>query len=190
MHDAPTALRAKQKDARRLNTGTPKSHGTPCAMVLRLLRDLPGEPSLFATVARELCHHGVVPCIGGTGPHGLTVRGARTSRGATRPSQPASRSGDEWPLRPPCRGGLASLNHKFCLSERYIFLRGALDIVGQNRRRVFGVLPVVSWRQQPIIGTTYDNGHVCLAPKGRHGMGVGQSWRNGRLRASPNPWEG
>src|SRR6201995_1374195 len=45
VHDAPTALRAKGEDAREANTGTPKSPGTPCAMVLRLLRDLPGDPS-------------------------------------------------------------------------------------------------------------------------------------------------
>ena len=45
VHDAPTALRANKKDARRLNTGTPKSPGTPCAMGLRLLRARPGEPA-------------------------------------------------------------------------------------------------------------------------------------------------
>jgi hypothetical protein len=43
----------KEKDARRLNTGTPKSPGTPCAMVLRLLRALPGVSGLLASVARR-----------------------------------------------------------------------------------------------------------------------------------------
>src|SRR5215813_3225794 len=32
----------------------------------------------------------------------------------------------------PCRGGLASLNHNFCLSEIQIFLRGALDSSGKT----------------------------------------------------------
>src|SRR5581483_4069880 len=35
------------------NTGTPKSPGTPCAMVLRLLRALPGVPGLLAPVAAQ-----------------------------------------------------------------------------------------------------------------------------------------
>src|SRR6201999_3785224 len=35
-----------KENAREANTGTPKSSGTPCAMVLRLLRDLPREPAL------------------------------------------------------------------------------------------------------------------------------------------------
>jgi hypothetical protein len=41
-------------------------------------------------------------------------------------------SGDEWPKRPSCRGGLTSLNHKFAISERTIFLRGALDPSGKT----------------------------------------------------------
>src|SRR6202000_1502876 len=81
VHDAPVATRAKENDARRLNTGPPKSSGIPCAMGLRLLRALPGEPA-FLTVAapcvsaaRPKSHVAqLVPCIGGTGPHGLTVR--------------------------------------------------------------------------------------------------------------------
>jgi hypothetical protein len=44
-------LRAKQKRRTQANTGTPKSPGTPCAMVLRLLRDLPGVPGFLATIA-------------------------------------------------------------------------------------------------------------------------------------------
>src|ERR1700742_3625957 len=50
----------------------------------------------------------------------------------TRPSQPPSRLVTKWPSRPPCRGGLTSLNHNFCLSERAIFLRGALDSSGKT----------------------------------------------------------
>src|SRR5215470_6209302 len=87
----PLPYAQNRKDARRLNTGTPKSSGTPCAMVLRLLRDLPAEPAFLPPSPRAF-DPGLVPCIGGTGPHGLTVR-ASTARLAAdaRPSQPASR---------------------------------------------------------------------------------------------------
>jgi hypothetical protein len=61
-------------------------------------------------------------------------RTRRTARLAAQPASIATRltSGDEWPSRPPCRGGLASLNHNFCLSERRIFLRDALDSSGKT----------------------------------------------------------
>src|SRR6185503_15484546 len=66
------------------------------------------------------------------GPHGLTVRIAphvlrHNASIATRLT-----SGDEWQSRPPYRGGLTSLNHNFCLSERDIFSRGALDSSGKT----------------------------------------------------------
>src|ERR1700748_3499828 len=66
--NAPTALRANKRNAREANTGTPKSHGTPCAMVLRLLRDLPGEPALLPpSPASDLA--GLSPALAGQGPH-------------------------------------------------------------------------------------------------------------------------
>src|ERR1700742_3719449 len=43
----PLPYAQNKKDARRLNTGPPTSPGTPCAMVLRLLRDLLGEPAFL-----------------------------------------------------------------------------------------------------------------------------------------------
>jgi hypothetical protein len=45
--------------------------------------------------------------------------------------------------------GLASLNHKFRLSEREIFLRRRLD---KRFRKTVGVLPVVSLRQHARRG--------------------------------------
>src|ERR1700752_2653107 len=75
--------------------------------------------------------HSLDPSVGGSGPHGLTVR---IVPHVLRPNASiATRltSGDEWPSRPPCRGGLTSLNHKLRLSERDIFLRGALDSSGK-----------------------------------------------------------
>src|ERR1700754_770118 len=100
---------------------------------------------LSVSAARSKLHlHSLDPSVGGSGPHGLTVRAAphvlrRHASIATRLT-----SGDEWPSRPPYRGGLTSLNHKFFLSERDIFLRGALDTSGKTgggffvARRVVG----------------------------------------------------
>jgi hypothetical protein len=77
---------------KQVTTGTPKRSGIPCAMVLRLLRDLPGVPGLIAPVARELLH-ALDPSVGGPGPHDLTVRpGAlRPLAHRARPSHPAPR---------------------------------------------------------------------------------------------------
>src|ERR1700753_2658190 len=82
------------------------------------------------------------PSVGGSGPHGLTVR---VVPHVLRPNASiATRltSGDEWPSRPPYRGGLASLNHKFCLSERDIFLLRGLDSSGKTPFPFFESFPV------------------------------------------------
>src|ERR1700751_4332581 len=104
----------------------PKSHGTPCATALRLLRALPGVPGLLATIACQLEIGRLDSSVGESGPHGLTVRFSthRLRTGASIATRLTS--GDEWPSRPPYRGGLTSLNHKLRLSERQIFLRRAL----------------------------------------------------------------
>ena len=49
----PAASRTKQKVRECVTTGTPKQSGIPCAMVLRLIRVLPGVPGFLATVARN-----------------------------------------------------------------------------------------------------------------------------------------
>src|SRR5689334_12666667 len=51
---APAALCAERVGGTQavVTTGWPKSHGIPCAMVLRLLRDLPGVSGLLASVPR------------------------------------------------------------------------------------------------------------------------------------------
>src|ERR1700761_6453670 len=100
--------------------------------------------NLCVSAARPKSHlHSLDPSVGGSGPHGLTVRIA--PHVLRRHASIAARltSGDEWPSRPPCRGGMASLNHKFCVSERNIFLRGALDTSGKTGGGFFAVLPVV-----------------------------------------------
>src|ERR1700759_401435 len=99
----------------------------PAQWLYGLLRALPGVPGFLATIAlsisafrpqgRNRVSTKLDPSVGGSGPHGLTVR---IVPHVLRPKASiATRltSGDEWPSRPPCRGGLASLNHKFFVSE-------------------------------------------------------------------------
>jgi hypothetical protein len=142
VHVAPTALRANAKDARRPTQVRRNHSGTPCAMVLRLLRALPGVPGLLAPVAlsisafrpqgRNRVSIRLDPSVGGSGPHGLTVRIAPHVLRPNASIAARLTSGDEWPSRPSCRGGMASLNHNFVLSERQIFLRRALDSSGET----------------------------------------------------------
>jgi hypothetical protein len=77
----------KKQNAHKGSQGTETS-GIPCAMVLRLLRDLPGVPGFLATVACELPHR-LDPSVGGTGPHGLTVRSS-LARLAKKPAATAA----------------------------------------------------------------------------------------------------
>src|SRR5581483_4011139 len=87
----------------------------PAQWLYGLLRALPGVPGLLAPSSRRLLPMRLDPSIGGSGPHGLTVR---IVPHVLRPKASiATRltSGDEWPSRPPCRGGLASLNHNFSI---------------------------------------------------------------------------
>jgi hypothetical protein len=73
VHAAPTALRANEKDARRLNTGTPKSLRHSLRNGFTAYSVISPANQHFATVTCKSPHR-LVPCIGGTGPHGLTVR--------------------------------------------------------------------------------------------------------------------
>ncbi len=121
---------------------TKKTHARPT----QVRRNHPALPaqwcygcSVISPANQLFCHRPpgllsprVVPCIGGTGPHGLTVRLGAHRLHASASIATRLTSGDEWPSRPPCRGGLVSLNHNFCLSERQIFLRGALDTSGKT----------------------------------------------------------
>src|ERR1700757_3437347 len=69
----------------------PKSHGTPCAMVLRLLRALAGVPGLLASVACRSLDR-LDPSVGGSRPRDLTVRiGHASSAQQWRPPHPAPR---------------------------------------------------------------------------------------------------
>jgi hypothetical protein len=48
--------------------------GIPCAMVLRLIRDLPGDHRLVATVVRRDKSRDLSACFGAPGPHDFAVR--------------------------------------------------------------------------------------------------------------------
>ena len=139
VHDTPTATRAKQKRRTQANTGTPKS-------LRHSLRNGVTAAPCSSWCAGLVSHHRLRKMfpkldssIGEPEPHGLTVR---ATPHVLRPNASiATRltSGDEWPSRPPCRGGLASLNHNFCLSERKIFLHRALDTSGKTGGGFFAV---------------------------------------------------
>jgi hypothetical protein len=63
MQAAPMA-RLQQRKQAAVTTGTPQHHGIPCAMVLRLIRDLPGVPGLIATVALRNVSQSLTPASG------------------------------------------------------------------------------------------------------------------------------
>jgi hypothetical protein len=128
---APAALCAKGETRTQANQVRPKRSGTPCAMVLRLLRALPGVPGFLATIACQSIIDRLDPSVGGSGPHGLTVRALAARLAAdARPSQPAPRIVTT--RFAPHAGGMTSINHNFCLSERNIFLQRALDPSGKT----------------------------------------------------------
>jgi len=76
-----------------------RASGLPCAMALRLIRDLPGEPCAFATVDARL---------GASGPHDFAVRfmRVRPAHSASTASHPCVRGDRE---RPSCR--VRRVNH-------------------------------------------------------------------------------
>jgi len=84
---------AEKKQAA-VTTGQPRHPGIPCAMALRLIRDLLGAPGLFATVisAMRKHHRRLDTSVGVSGPHDFAVR-----TGAVRPHALARAS----PSRPP-----------------------------------------------------------------------------------------
>src|SRR5690242_7021683 len=58
-----------------------ETSGIPCAMVLRLIRDLPGVPGLLASVALYIAYKGLTPASGDqdhtTSPSARTSRASR-----------------------------------------------------------------------------------------------------------------
>ena len=76
-----------------VTTGSAEAPGIPRAMVLRLIRDLPGAPGFLATMTRMmLTHQREDTSVGVSGPHDFVVRA-----GADHPHAFACAS----PSRPP-----------------------------------------------------------------------------------------
>src|ERR1700758_3158690 len=62
---ASPMARLQQKKQAAVTTGQAGSTGIPCAMVLRLIRDLPGVPGLIATVTLRYRAQGLTSASGG-----------------------------------------------------------------------------------------------------------------------------
>jgi hypothetical protein len=134
-------VRVQQK-ARGRTTGTGGSSGLPCAMVLRLIRALPGDRACLPPSSADRSAH-LAPALERqnhtTSPSAQTplVR-ATTAPGDVRPSHPAPNVRDD--REPPLFSGAGQANCKFDLglARREMFLQEGLDRF--SRAKVF--LPV------------------------------------------------
>jgi hypothetical protein len=70
----PHPWSACNKKARGRTTGTGGSSGLPCAMVLRLIRDLSGDHAWLPPSPREMSPGRLSACIGAPRPHDFAVR--------------------------------------------------------------------------------------------------------------------
>jgi hypothetical protein len=119
----------------------------PAQWLYGLLRALAGDRAFLPPSPAELLNNRLDPSVGGPRPRDLTVRAAphdlcRYASIATRLT-----SGDEWPSRPSCRGGMVRIIHVFRISERTIFLRPALDSSGKTVGGFFGCRSVAGQRR-------------------------------------------
>jgi hypothetical protein len=88
----------QQKSTGVSNQGYTATAGIPCTMVLRLIRDLPGDRALLppSPVRRLMRLHELSASVGAPGPHDFAVRNAaRTSAHSPRPPHPASNVRDD-----------------------------------------------------------------------------------------------
>ena len=88
----------QQKSTGVSNQGYTATAGIPCTMVLRLIRDLPGDRALLppSPVRRLMRLHELSASVGAPGPHDFAVReAARTSAHSPRPPHPASNVRDD-----------------------------------------------------------------------------------------------
>ncbi len=154
LHPWPACRKECRRQSPQVRAGHP---GLPCAMVLRLLRGLPGAPGFLVTVARATRQrrHARGIGIGMPGPHGLAVRletvrrHDRSRRSPKRPPHPAPdvRDGRETPL---VWGGTRIDKHDFRKKERRIFSRLGLDrqirLMGLRNSDFWRTLIVPIWR--------------------------------------------
>jgi hypothetical protein len=144
-----------EKDARRPTQVRRNHSGTPCAMVLRLTPRSPRGTGLASPRREWINLHSLDPSVGGSGPHGLTVRiGIARLRYQMRPSHPAPRFvttakrlfGERGTARVKAQFPYFRKINIFAqrAGHRASFLKG---------RSGSGVLPVVSRRQQSALST-------------------------------------
>jgi hypothetical protein len=90
---AAPMVRVQQKSTRQ-NHRSAGAAGIPCAMVLRLIRALPGDQALLSPLPRVISQ-GVTPALGRQN-HTISPSASRhSSRDAPRPSHPASNVRDD-----------------------------------------------------------------------------------------------
>ena len=153
-----------KKHTSKVTTGRAEQSGIPCAMVLPLIPRSPRSAGLvslrrssisaFRPKGRNRISMGLAPASGCQDHAAWRSASAPLVCNASASTASRFTSGDDWPSRPSCRGGMALSNHKFRFSEREIFLQRGLD-------RNSGVLPVVSRRQHsasPELGYTHQTG--------------------------------
>jgi hypothetical protein len=116
---------SKKKQAA-VTTGTAKTSGIPCAMVLTLIARSPWGPGFLAPIARRIIIPARLASASGGQDHTLLrPQEPRSSCAPSRPPHPASRV-VTIAIRPSCRGGTGALYQRFCILEsRNIFLDGA-----------------------------------------------------------------
>jgi hypothetical protein len=115
---APMARLQRKKQAA-VTTGSAGTTGIPCAMVLRLIRDLPGVRASLATVVSREAPAKLDPSVGGSGPHDFAVR-VRAARLAApiRPPLPAANVRGDCAYAPLTAAGWRQDKHIFLKNGR------------------------------------------------------------------------
>jgi hypothetical protein len=101
-----------------VTTGSTETSGLPCAMVLTLLRALPGVRDLIVTVACETSSRKLSASPGAPGPHDLAVRSRDCPSGnsvASTAFRSNARDGRDAPLSPNRNSRIRSTT--FCKTE-------------------------------------------------------------------------
>jgi hypothetical protein len=122
-----SAARLQKSEQTAVTTGSTRSSGLPCAMVLRLMPSRLPRSSARSSLAN------LTPASACQDPHDFAVRigFARLAR-PTPPSYPRLTLGDDWPQRPLDRGGTAGDNH--------MFLKNGIKVFSQQDRTAESVI--------------------------------------------------
>jgi hypothetical protein len=135
------------------NNRAAETTGIPCAMALRLIRDLPGVPGLLAPVASLDSSARLDASVGTSGPHDFTVRiGHARLAQPSRPSHPAPNVRDD--REPPLQAEAGRAENKgdsgFGKSE--LFANRLLNVRNYNDGHVNSAFPRgVAGRSNPVF---------------------------------------